>query len=152
MNSEEKQPSLFNDFMPVSAAEWATKIEKDLKGTNLQTLHWETYEGITVKPFYTTEDIAVLPLSDTWPGQFPYIRGHKTSTNNWLNLQEICLNSDSQAAIDTAVQALAAGADGIHFKFENGNTFDFEYALANLDVQKAAICFSLTSQPAQFLK
>ena len=151
MNSEEKQTSLFSDFTAVSAAEWAQKIEKDLKGTDPQTLHWETDEGITVKPFYSSEDIPGTPQLNTLPGKFPYIRGHKTGTNNWHNLQNICVSQNSRAAIDKAALALTGGADGIHFKLEAGNTFDFDYAIARLDVQNIPVSFSVTSQPGQFL-
>ncbi|GEO06443.1 methylmalonyl-CoA mutase small subunit [Adhaeribacter aerolatus] len=145
-------PSLLSDFPAVSAAAWAEKTEKDLKGIDPATLNWITDEGITVKPFYTTEDLAAIPQSETLPGKFPYIRGHKTDTNHWQNLQEFVVTQDSRSAVDKAVLALAGGANGIHFKLQSGHHFDFEYAITHLDILKNTFCFSTNTQPANFLK
>ncbi|KAA5539799.1 methylmalonyl-CoA mutase family protein [Adhaeribacter rhizoryzae] len=152
MEQKQNQSLLFNQFAAAAATDWAEKIKKDLKGADPATLAWHSAEEITVKPFYTAEDIVDLPQSETLPGKFPYIRGHKTSANHWHNLQDISVTHDSRAAIDKALLALTGGADGIHFKINDPSTFDFAYALTHLDVQKYTVCFSVTRQPASFLK
>ena len=48
---------LFDEFDSVSAQAWKQKIQVDLKGADYnETLLWQTNEGITVKPFYHSED------------------------------------------------------------------------------------------------
>lgn len=151
MEQNKNQPSLFTNFPAVSAREWTEKIKKDLKGEDPEKLAWVTYEGLTVKPFYTAEDTDAQPQLNLAPGQFPYVRGHKTEKNKWQNLQEIVVADDSRAAIQKAAQALAGGADGIYFKIEKGDTFDFEYCLAQLPLPQTTICFTITNKPADFL-
>ncbi len=50
---------LFSEFKAVSAQEWKQKILLDLKGDDYsETLLFQTLEGITIKPFYTQEDVS----------------------------------------------------------------------------------------------
>ena len=37
--------------------------------------HWQTPEGIDIKPLYTKEDLAGLDFLETYPGIAPYLRG-----------------------------------------------------------------------------
>src|SRR4030088_652699 len=46
---------LFDEFSPVSPAEWEAAIRRELKGRDLV---WHSAEGIDVKPFYTAEDVS----------------------------------------------------------------------------------------------
>ena len=115
MNPKDLRSALFADFKPITAAEWEEKIRRDLKGENPSDLATATYEEITIKPFYFSEDAIYPQQQEAIPGKFPYIRGHKTGKNNWQNIQDILVGDESYLAIDKAVQALQAGADGIHF-------------------------------------
>ena len=38
-------------------ADWEALAQKELKERPLDALHWETLEGIRVKPLYTEDDI-----------------------------------------------------------------------------------------------
>ncbi len=50
--------SLFSEFESVSAKAWKQKIQFDLQGADYNdTLLFQTLEGITIKPFYTQEDL-----------------------------------------------------------------------------------------------
>jgi len=52
---------LGQDFPPVSTAEWEAAIQKDLKGADYQKkLVWRTDEGIPVRPYYRSENLAGL--------------------------------------------------------------------------------------------
>ena len=53
---------LFTEFPPVSAADWAATVAKDLKGKDPATLDWKTEDGFTVKPYYRAEDVKPLPV------------------------------------------------------------------------------------------
>eukprot|EP00026_Physarum_polycephalum_P001063 Phypoly_transcript_01064.p1 GENE.Phypoly_transcript_01064~~Phypoly_transcript_01064.p1 ORF type:complete len:749 (+),score=153.04 Phypoly_transcript_01064:1423-3669(+) len=52
---------------------WAESAKKEIGGKNATDLIWNT-NGVQVKPLYTKEDIAGIPL-DELPGKFPYTRG-----------------------------------------------------------------------------
>ena len=54
--------SLAADFPPVPTAEWEAAIRADLKGADYEKkLVWRTEEGLAVRPYYRSEDIAGLP-------------------------------------------------------------------------------------------
>ncbi len=55
------------EFPSVSAAAWKQKIQADLKGADYnETLLTKTNEGITIKPFYHSDDFEklIIPLSE----------------------------------------------------------------------------------------
>jgi methylmalonyl-CoA mutase len=118
MASEAK---LLLDFPPVTTEQWLEAVKKDLKGADFaKKLHWQTDEGVTVRPFYREEDLAALGHLGAAPGQFPYVRGTKPE-NDWEMLEEpVEASPDTIAAHRfhnqgaTAVQELAyAIAEGI---------------------------------------
>lgn len=68
---------LETDFPPVSTAEWEAVIQKDLKGADYEKrLVWRTEEGLAVRPYYRSENLAGLGDQLTAaPGEFPFVRG-----------------------------------------------------------------------------
>ncbi len=54
---------------------WVELAEKQLKGKQIETLDWDTPEGIKVKPLYTAQDLEGMEHVDTFPGMAPYVRG-----------------------------------------------------------------------------
>lgn len=152
MTDEKQNPqNLFSEFRPATAAEWEEKARKDLRDTLLEDLNWHTYEGITVKPYYTKEDIQNLPLTAQQPGDFPFMRGHRTDSNKWLNIQEIKAPGDGKASIDKAADALSRGADGIHFIVEQTDLFDQVYLIEQIDLIKYSVSYTITEKPDTFL-
>lgn len=59
--------SLFADFPPVSTAEWLAAIQRDLKGKSPEGLNWQAEDGIVVKPFFRTEDLAGIQTGGAAP-------------------------------------------------------------------------------------
>ncbi|MBE0647359.1 MAG: methylmalonyl-CoA mutase small subunit [Bacteroidales bacterium] len=107
--------TLFDDFPPVTVAEWEEKIRKDLKGADYdKTLIWESPEGFPVKPYYTVDDLEGLEYLKSLPGEFPYIRGFRNGGNNWLIRQDIH-STDVDHANQTARDAILRGAQTIGF-------------------------------------
>ncbi|MES2689560.1 MAG: methylmalonyl-CoA mutase subunit beta [Bacteroidota bacterium] len=50
---------LFSDFPEVSQEQWIAQVVKDLKGESFdEKLTYKSADGITIKPFYTAEDLA----------------------------------------------------------------------------------------------
>jgi len=110
----ETQQRLFAEFPPITTAEWEAAIQRDLKGADYaKKLLWRTDEGITVKPYYRSEDCKGLDHLDTAPGEFPYTRGTKASAG-WRIREEI-LETDPVAANAAARAALTKGAEEVSF-------------------------------------
>jgi methylmalonyl-CoA mutase len=106
---------LFDQFPPVTTAEWMEKIHSDLKGADFdRKLVWKTDEGFDVMPFYRSEDIEGLPFTGSLPGEFPYVRGNRQIDNNWLVRQDIEV-SDYLAANSKALDILMKGVDSLGF-------------------------------------
>ncbi|MBW2177172.1 MAG: methylmalonyl-CoA mutase [Deltaproteobacteria bacterium] len=61
-----KQPSI---------EKWKELATKQLRGKPLDSLNWETPEGIEVKALYTAEDLENMDHVGTLPGFEPYVRG-----------------------------------------------------------------------------
>ena len=105
---------LLDEFPPVSTERWKEAILKDLKGADYdKRLLWKGDDGITVKPFYRSEDLAGLANLDSLPGEFPYLRGTRAS-NAW-RIRERVEAAGIDAANELARKALASGADEIEF-------------------------------------
>lgn len=117
MADKSNQP-LFSEFPPVSTKEWMDKITTDLKGADFEKkLVWRTNEGFSVRPFYRQEDLEPLKYLDSLPGEFPFVRGIKTS-NSWLVRQNIVVKNASEAN-KKALDILAKGVQSLGFIFED---------------------------------
>lgn len=49
--------NLFKEFKPGTAAEWKAQLLQDLKGESPDQLTWENENGISIAPYYTSEDL-----------------------------------------------------------------------------------------------
>lgn len=115
---DKKKPLLFEDFPPVSTADWEAKIIEDLKGADYdKRLVWKTIEGIPVKPYYRAENLENLPQAGTVPGEAPYARGNKIKGNDWIIRQDF-EETDSTKANEYAREAIAKGAQAVGFNAE----------------------------------
>jgi methylmalonyl-CoA mutase len=55
---------------------WKEEVVRLLKGAPFEKkMLASTYEGITLQPMYTADDVKNLPFQDTLPGEWPYLRG-----------------------------------------------------------------------------
>jgi methylmalonyl-CoA mutase len=119
--TEKKDKLLFSEFPPVSSAAWEEKINKDLKGEDYEKkLIWKPVEGLTIKPYYRSEDLAGLEYLDVSPGEFPFTRGTKTENNDWLIRQDIWVE-DSVKANQKALEIIGKGITSIGFNLTKKN-------------------------------
>jgi len=120
-------------FPPVSTQEWEDAIRKDLKGADYaRKLLWQTGEGLAVKPYYRVEDIAQLEQVRVAPGDYPYMRGAR-STPGWRIREEISA-AEPDEANRAAKAAVASGADEIAFRgVRLANDSDLRLLLLNLE-------------------
>ena len=135
----EKRETLFDMFSPVSSEEWKSKITVDLKGADFdKKLVWRTNEGFNVQPYYRREDIEGLPVIETLPGEFPYIRGTRDN-NDWLIRQRVYgktaeeINSHALHILDRGVESLGISLRG------NLTVEDLKVILKDIDLNKVEI-------------
>jgi methylmalonyl-CoA mutase len=113
---------LLEEFPPVSTERWKEAILRDLKGADYEKrLVWRTPDGLSIQPFYRSEDLEGLANLDSLPGEFPYLRGTRHS-NAW-RIRETIEGPDIPAANENARKALRAGAEEIAFAV-NGLKFE----------------------------
>lgn len=66
-------------FQKKTLEDWRDLAVKECKGKPVESLNWETPEGIAVKPLYTPQDLQGLEHLDSLPGMAPYVRGPKAT-------------------------------------------------------------------------
>ncbi len=93
---------IFQEFPPVSKADWLRQITKDLKDKPLEDLNWQLPKGLVVSPFVHADDFAAppTPLSDR-PNHWEICEDVKVNDLAWANRQ--------------ALDALEGGAEGLCF-------------------------------------
>lgn len=144
----EKKELLFDQFPPVSTAEWKAKVEADLKGAPFdKKLVWRTNEGFNVQPMYRAEDIEGLKTLESKPGEYPYVRGTRTD-NEWLTRQEIIADTPSEANAK-AREVLEKGVNSLGFKVAEPSKETIATLLEGIDTAKVEI--NLSSCPKNAL-
>lgn len=139
-NQKEK---LFQDFPPISTAEWMDKITADLKGADFERkLVWKTNEGFKVNPFYRAEDVNGLKSTEALPGEFPYVRGTRKE-NNWYTRQDIVIE-DIAVANAKALDVLNKGVDSIGFSIDSKDVSkaNIEQLLKGITLEAVELNFS----------
>ncbi len=155
MMSKKDNKSLFKDFNPVTTEQWKEKIILDLKGADYQKkLVWNTPEGFAVEPYYMKKDIENLSYKDILPGEFPYVRGKNTKTNNWLICQNIYVE-DLAEANKKALDVLSKGVQSILFVLKNdsiNSKGEMFLLLDKINIEKTPVSFSLAKANINFLE
>jgi methylmalonyl-CoA mutase len=127
--AEKVNTKLFSEFAPTTTQEWMDKITKDLKGADFnRKLVWRTNEGFDVQPFYRLENMDDLKYLDSYPGDFPYVRGNKKDNNDWFIRQDIVVD-DIAKANEKALDILYKGIDSLGFVLNA----DKEYTKADIE-------------------
>lgn len=132
---------LFQEFPSVSTADWKAKITADLKGADYdRKLAWRTNEGFAAQPFYRLEDVEKLDYLNKLPGEFPFVRGVKTNSNDWYVRQNIAVvGTDYASANKKALEVLNKGVTSLGFVFDATCTAT-GFCAADLDVLLQDIC------------
>jgi methylmalonyl-CoA mutase len=113
----ETTKKLFDEFPEITTLQWEERIISDLKGKDYEkALVWKTNEGISVRPYYRSENLDGLGYLDIAPGNFPYVRGINAG-NDWLIRQDILVN-DFAVANKKALEVLGKGVNSLGFIFD----------------------------------
>ncbi|MBW2607345.1 MAG: methylmalonyl-CoA mutase [Deltaproteobacteria bacterium] len=122
---------------------WTDLATKQLRGKPLESLNWETPEGIRVKPLYTAEDLEGMEHVNTLPGLEPYVRGPMATMyagRPWTIRQYAGFSTakDSNAFYR---RNLAAGQKGLSVAFDlaTHRGYDSDHPRVVGDIGKAGV-------------
>ncbi|PTW49791.1 methylmalonyl-CoA mutase [Rhodovulum kholense] len=122
---------------------WAALAEKELRGKPLDSLTWETPEGIPVKPLYTEADTEGLAHMGSVPGEAPFTRGPKATMyagRPWT-IRQYAGFSTAEESNAFYRKALAAGQQGVSVAFDlaTHRGYDSDHPRVVGDVGKAGV-------------
>ncbi len=131
------------DFPKPTLDDWRELASKDLKGKPLETLDWETPEGIRVKPLYTAADLEGLEHLNTLPGFAPFVRGPRATMyagRPWT-IRQYAGFSTAQESNAFYREALRAGQKGLSVAFDlaTHRGYDSDHPRVIGDVGKAGV-------------
>ncbi len=99
---------------------WQDLATKELRGKPLESLDWNTPEGILAKPMYTAEDLTGMDHIDTIPGLEPYVRGPRATMyagRPWT-IRQYAGFSTAKESNAFYRRCLAAGQKGLSVAFD----------------------------------
>ena len=122
---------------------WQTLAEKELRGKPLDSLNWDTPEGIAVKPVYTADDLDGLDHMGGMPGINPYTRGPRATmyTGRPWTIRQYAGFSTAEESNAFYRQGLAAGQQGVSVAFDlaTHRGYDSDHERVVGDVGKAGV-------------
>lgn len=122
---------------------WQKKAEEELRGENIDSLNWDTLEGIQVKPLYTSQDLLELEHLENLPGFLPFLRGPKAtmySKRPWT-IRQYSGFSTAEESNKFYRDNLAAGQTGLSVAFDlaTHRGYDSDHPRVPGDVGKAGV-------------
>ncbi|HNX30791.1 MAG TPA: methylmalonyl-CoA mutase family protein [Holophaga sp.] len=112
---------LFSEFPVPTLEQWREEVVRLLKGAPFdKKMLASTYEGITLQPIYTQEDVKDLPFQDTLPGEWPYLRGTEPlgkRVSGWLVAQELPF-PEAKAFNEALLQDLERGQNAVNISLD----------------------------------
>jgi methylmalonyl-CoA mutase len=122
---------------------WAALAVKELRGAAIETLSRTTPEEITIKPLYTSADIADLDFVDALPGFEPFVRGIRATmyTNRPWTIRQYAGFATARESNAFYKRGLAAGQKGLSVAFDlpTHRGYDSDHPRVFGDVGKAGV-------------
>jgi len=122
---------------------WQDLATKELRGKPLNSLDWNTPEGIFVKPMYTAEDLMGMDHIDTLPGLEPYVRGPRATMyagRPWT-IRQYAGFSTAKESNAFYRRCLAGGQKGLSVAFDlaTHRGYDSDHPRVTGDIGKAGV-------------
>ncbi len=133
-------PSLFNDFLPTTKANWQQQATKDLKGKDWQqTLNWQTAEGFEAEAYYTIDDLNHDKVTT--------VQAAQRQQPGWLN-QSVVKYKNDKSANNQIVNVLQKGADSVLLDLSDIDCtqINFSKLLHNIKLSDVAVTFKTHNQ------
>ena len=123
--------------------DWRQLALKESKGKPVDSLTWETPEGIAVKALYTAEDLEDIDHLDSLPGLAPFVRGPKATMyagRPWT-VRQYAGFSTAEASNAFYRKNLEAGQTGLSVAFDlaTHRGYDSDHPRVVGDVGKAGV-------------
>jgi methylmalonyl-CoA mutase len=122
---------------------WRELAAGELRGTDPDSLTWETPEGIAVKPLYTAADLENLETVGGLPGVEPFVRGPRATmyANRPWTIRQYAGFSTAEESNAFYRQNLAAGQMGLSVAFDlaTHRGYDSDHPRVVGDVGKAGV-------------
>ena len=124
-------------------ADWRKLAKGELRERPLDDLTWNTLEGISVQPVYTSADTQDLPHMGGIPGQAPFTRGVKATMyagRPWT-IRQYAGFSTAEESNAFYRRNLAAGQQGVSVAFDlaTHRGYDSDHPRVEGDVGKAGV-------------
>jgi methylmalonyl-CoA mutase len=149
---------LLEAFEASSKDAWIEKAVERLKDKDFQKLGSATYEGIRQNPFYTADDQADNALTSVDFGNTAQWQNREIiHFFPWVDNDQDVLIEDApkltKNANELARQALAKGADAVHFDLlgVDAALIEFEELLQGIDLEKYAVGFTFDGRSDSFV-
>ena len=127
----------------VTTERWRELARSELKGADLDTLVWETPEGIPVQPLYTATDLEGLEGVDSLPGTDPFLRGVRATmyANRPWTIRQYAGFSTAEDSNAFYRRNLEAGQMGLSVAFDlaTHRGYDSDHPRVVGDVGKAGV-------------
>lgn len=134
---------LFQEFAPVSRAEWKKKATAELKDTPYEKIVWKTPDGFELEPWYSREELP--SFLDVPPGK---------PDNSWTNCRFITV-IDPEAANRSALKSFRQDVSGFEFHITDPSLTSPEnlsILFSGIETSAVSIYFSGTlPEPAEFV-
>ncbi|NEI74612.1 methylmalonyl-CoA mutase [Rhizobium lusitanum] len=123
-------------------ADWEALATRELKSP-VDSLTWETPEGIAIKPLYTRDDLKAIDHLDSLPGFAPFVRGPRATMHAgrpWT-IRQYAGFSTAEASNAFYKRNLAAGQKGLSVAFDlaTHRGYDSDHPRVVGDVGKAGV-------------
>jgi methylmalonyl-CoA mutase len=122
---------------------WKDLAINELRGKPLESLDWNTAEGIPVKPIYTAADLEGMEHINTLPGLEPYVRGPRATmyaVRPWT-IRQYAGFSTAKESNAFYRRNLAAGQKGLSVAFDlaTHRGYDSDHPRVAGDIGKAGV-------------
>ena len=131
------------EYLAANLEAWAKAAARSAPDGQVDTLNWQTPDGIAVKPLYTAADTQDLPYANTLPGFEPYLRGPQATmyaVRPWT-IRQYAGFSTAEESNAFYRKALAAGGQGVSVAFDlaTHRGYDSDHPRVTGDVGKAGV-------------
>ncbi len=123
--------------------DWKALAEKELRGKPVESLVWQTPEGLPIQPVYGPEALDGLDHLGAMPGQNPFVRGPRATmyTGRPWTIRQYAGFSTAEESNAFYRKGLAAGQQGVSVAFDlaTHRGYDSDHPRVEGDVGKAGV-------------